>query len=55
MEKFFEYLSGICFMIAVVFASAMDSENWILAFAFFVAACIGAYGFYRAAEWVHDS
>lgn len=55
MQEVFERLSALCWLIAIFASAAMDSEAWIPVLAVLVLSSIGAYGFYRAAEWAHDS
>lgn len=55
MQEVFERLSALCWLIAIFASAAMDSEAWIPVLAVLVLSSIGAYGFYRAAEWCYDN
>lgn len=54
MQEIFERLSALCWLVAIFASAAMDSEAWIPVLAVIVLSSIGAYGFYRAAEWAYD-
>ena len=55
MQEIFERLSALCWLLAIFASAAMDSEAWIPVLAVLVLSSIGAYGFYRAAEWCYDN
>lgn len=55
MQEVFERLSALCWLIAIFASAAMDSEAWIPVLAVLILSSVGAYGFYRAAEWCYDN